>query len=125
VRRDTAIRTQTVIDRRTLVRTAGAGLVAMRTPVARLFGSGDTDAAATCASLSPAKTIRPYFVEEKLDRADLTTDPATSVVVAGAPPALRLGATRAHDRRQRRAVPRGFPGRSQSSMGFVQARRPR
>ena len=83
-----------VINRRTLVRTAGATgaglLVATRTPVASLFGSGDASAAATCASLTPAKTIGPYFVEEKLNRSDLRTDPATGAVTAGVPLALDL-----------------------------------
>ena len=84
----------TVINRRTLVRTAGATgaglLVATRTPVASLFGPGDASAAATCASLTPAKTIGPYFVEEKLNRSDLRTDPATGAVTAGVPLALDL-----------------------------------
>jgi protocatechuate 3,4-dioxygenase beta subunit len=84
---------ETAINRRTLVRGAGvtgAGLfVATRTPVASLFG-GDADAAATCASLTPAKTIGPYFVEEKLDRSDIRSDPATGAVTAGVPLVLDL-----------------------------------
>jgi protocatechuate 3,4-dioxygenase beta subunit len=88
------VNAESVINRRALVRGAGAAgaglLVATRTPVASLFGSGAADAAATCASLTPARTIGPYFVEEKLNRSDLTTDPATGAVVAGVPLALEL-----------------------------------
>ena len=70
---------------------AGAGLlVATRTPVASLFGSADATAASSCASLTPAKTIGPYFVEEKLNRSDITTDPSTGAVTTGAPLALDL-----------------------------------
>jgi protocatechuate 3,4-dioxygenase beta subunit len=70
---------------------AGASLlVAGRTPVASLFGAGDAEAAASCASLTPTKTIGPYFVEEKLNRSNITTDPDTGAVVAGVPLALKL-----------------------------------
>jgi protocatechuate 3,4-dioxygenase beta subunit len=83
-----------IVNRRTFVRGAGAAgaglLVATRTPVASLFGSADATAASTCASLTPAKTIGPYFVEEKLNRSDIRTDPATGAVTTGAPLALDL-----------------------------------
>jgi len=86
--------TETIVNRRAFVRGAGAAgagvLVAARTPVASLFGSADATAASTCASLTPAKTIGPYFVEEKLNRSDITTDPASGVVTSGAPLALDL-----------------------------------
>jgi protocatechuate 3,4-dioxygenase beta subunit len=86
--------TETIIDRRTFVRGAGAAgaglLVTTRTPVGSLFGSADATAASTCASLTPAKTIGPYFVEEKLNRSDITTDPATGAVTKGVPLALDL-----------------------------------
>jgi protocatechuate 3,4-dioxygenase beta subunit len=85
---------ETIVNRRTFMRGAGAAgaglLVATRTPVASLFGSADADAASTCASLTPAKTIGPYFVEEKLNRSDITTDPATGAVTAGVPLALEF-----------------------------------
>jgi protocatechuate 3,4-dioxygenase beta subunit len=85
---------EAVINRRTLVRTAGATgaglLVATRLPVASLFGSGTADAAATCASLTPSKTIGPYFVEEKLNRSDIRADPSTGAVTAGVPLVLNL-----------------------------------
>jgi len=83
-----------IVNRRTFVRGAGAAgaglLVATRTPVASLFGSADAAAASTCASLTPAKTIGPYFVEEKLNRSNITTDPATGAVTTGVPLALDL-----------------------------------
>jgi protocatechuate 3,4-dioxygenase beta subunit len=63
---------------------AGAGLVvAGRTPVARLFGLGEAQAAGVCASLTPEKTIGPYFVEEKLNRSDIRVDPSTGATTAG------------------------------------------
>ncbi|MDP9259702.1 MAG: intradiol ring-cleavage dioxygenase [Actinomycetota bacterium] len=85
---------ETIVNRRTFMRgagAAGAGLVvATRTPVASLFGSADAAAASTCASLTPAKTIGPYFVEEKLNRSDIRTDPATGAATAGVPVVLEL-----------------------------------
>ena len=70
---------------------AGAGLlVAGRTPVASLFGAGDAEAASSCTSLTPTKTIGPYFVEEKLNRSNITTDPDTGAAVAGVPLAMKL-----------------------------------
>jgi protocatechuate 3,4-dioxygenase beta subunit len=85
---------ETIVNRRTFMRSAGvagAGLVvATRTPVASLFGSADAAAAGTCASLTPSKTIGPYFVEEKLNRSDIRTDPATGAVTTGVPLVLNL-----------------------------------
>jgi protocatechuate 3,4-dioxygenase beta subunit len=85
---------ETIVNRRRFVRGAGAAgaglLVATRTPVASLFGSGAADAAATCASLTPSKTIGPYFVEEKLNRSDIRTDPSTGAITAGVPLVLNL-----------------------------------
>lgn len=71
---------------------AGAGLLvgSGRTPVASLFGVDDALAASTCASLTPSKTIGPYFVEEKLNRSDIRTDPSNGSTVAGIPLALAL-----------------------------------
>ncbi len=66
--------------------TAGAAAVG-RTPVSSLFAP-DSAAAAACVSLTPEKTIGPYFVEEGLERSDITTDPATGTRSAGVP--LRL-----------------------------------
>jgi protocatechuate 3,4-dioxygenase beta subunit len=70
---------------------AGAGLLVVgRTPVGSLFGSSAADAATSCASLTPAKEIGPYFVEEKLNRSNITTDPDTGVAVAGVPLVVKL-----------------------------------
>jgi protocatechuate 3,4-dioxygenase beta subunit len=68
---------------------AGIGVLATRTPISSLFG-GDTAEAASCASLTPVKTIGPYFVEEKLNRSNITTDPDTGEAIAGTPLALTL-----------------------------------
>jgi len=65
---------------------AGAGLVAGgRLPVARVLGLGEAEAAGVCASLTPEKTIGPYFVEEGLERSDIRVDPSTGVASAGVP----------------------------------------
>src|SRR5437868_6780182 len=83
-----------VLSRRGMLGTfgaAGAGLlVAGRTPVASLFGGDEALAATSRASLTPTKTIGPYFVEEKLNRSNITTDPDTGAVVSGVPLALTL-----------------------------------
>jgi protocatechuate 3,4-dioxygenase beta subunit len=83
-----------VLSRRGMLGTlgaAGAGvLVAGRTPVSTFFGGDEALAATSCASLTPTKTIGPYFVEEKLDRSDIITDPDTGAVISGVPLALTL-----------------------------------
>jgi protocatechuate 3,4-dioxygenase beta subunit len=83
-----------VLSRRGMLGTlgaAGAGvLVGGRTPVGSLFGGDEARAATSCASLTPAKTIGPYFVEEKLNRSDITTDPDTGAVISGVPLTLTL-----------------------------------
>lgn len=73
----------------TLCGVAGAGLLvdrAMATPLAQALGSGRVPA---CV-LTPAQTEGPYFVDERLERADLRNDPATGKVVAGVPLQLTL-----------------------------------
>jgi protocatechuate 3,4-dioxygenase beta subunit len=60
-------------------------------PVARLASSQlvpAADAAALSCVLSPAKTEGPYFVDERLNRSDIRTDPSNGSVQAGIP--LRL-----------------------------------
>jgi protocatechuate 3,4-dioxygenase beta subunit len=89
------------IDRRQLLKLIGAGGVALAGVGAveggvwsRLaaFASPQDAAAATGTSLacvlSPAKTEGPYFVDEKLRRADIRIDPTDDSVQAGVP--LRL-----------------------------------
>ena len=82
------------VTRRGLLGTAGltgAGLLlaGTRTPVSMLLGTNEA-LAASCASLTPVKTIGPYFVEEKLNRSDITTDPGTGVASSGVPLVLNL-----------------------------------
>jgi hypothetical protein len=53
--------------------------------------SATTTGSATCV-LTAALTESPFFVDEKLNRSDITTDPATGAVSAGIPlqaPSLR------------------------------------
>lgn len=81
------------LSRREAIGAAGAATVGLvlaggtRTPVAGWLGA-DTAEAAACASLTPAKEIGPYFVEEKLNRSDIRVDPSTGQAVAGVPLAL-------------------------------------
>ena len=83
-----------VLSRRGMLGTVGAAgaglLVAGRTPVSSLFGGDEALAATSCASLTPTKTIGPYFVEEKLNRSNITTDPDSGAVIGGVPLALTL-----------------------------------
>jgi protocatechuate 3,4-dioxygenase beta subunit len=85
--------TNASLSRRRMLGAAGAAgvglLVAGRTPVSSVFAA-DEASAASCASLTPVKTIGPYFVEEKLNRSNITTDPGTGVAVAGVPLVLKL-----------------------------------
>jgi protocatechuate 3,4-dioxygenase beta subunit len=78
----------TQITRRQLVGT-GAGLAT----AGLAFGIAHSPAralASACASLTPTKEVGPYFVEESLNRSDITTDPATGIAVAGVPLALNF-----------------------------------
>lgn len=64
---------------------ASAGLLAATT-LRGPFGTADADAASTaCATLTPAKEQGPYFVEEKLNRSNITTDTKTGAAQAGMP----------------------------------------
>jgi protocatechuate 3,4-dioxygenase beta subunit len=76
------------MTRRQLVGT-GAGLAG----ATLAFGMAHSPAralATACATLTPTKEEGPYFVEESLNRSDITTDPSTGVAVAGVPLALNL-----------------------------------
>lgn len=55
-------------------------------------GSGNTSAACT---LTAALTEGPYFVDEKLERADIRADPGTGTVSAGVPLSLLFNVSRA------------------------------
>jgi protocatechuate 3,4-dioxygenase beta subunit len=77
----------TTITRRQAVGTgmvASAGLL-LAVGTGGLLGSSPADAASACATLTPEKTIGPFFVEEKLNRSDITTDPDTGKKAAGIP----------------------------------------
>jgi protocatechuate 3,4-dioxygenase beta subunit len=72
-----------------------AGAAALTVPSAL---AGATPPALALASLdcvvTPAQAEGPYFVDEKLARADIRRDPTTGVVSAGAPLALRVAVAR-------------------------------
>ena len=55
--------------------------------------TGSTSGSATCV-LSAALTEGPYFVDEKLNRSDIRTDPTTGVVSAGIPLSLTFNVSR-------------------------------
>jgi protocatechuate 3,4-dioxygenase beta subunit len=91
------------LTRRQAVGAAGAGgaamLLAKVTGADRLLGSvgvaGDAQAATTSCVLIPAKTEGPYFVDEKLNRADIRTDPSDGTTEAGVPLNLTMVVVRA------------------------------
>src|SRR5205823_8150363 len=51
--------------------------------------AADTNASISCVA-TPAQTEGPFFVDERLNRADIRSDPATGVVKEGVPLTLRL-----------------------------------
>jgi protocatechuate 3,4-dioxygenase beta subunit len=55
--------------------------------------TGSTSGSATCV-LTAALTEGPFFVDEKLNRSDIRTDPVTGVVSAGIPLALTFNVSR-------------------------------
>jgi protocatechuate 3,4-dioxygenase beta subunit len=56
-------------------------------------GTTTTPSAASCV-LTAALTEGPYFVDEKLERSDIRSDPATGAVSAGAPLSLTFNVSR-------------------------------
>lgn len=81
------------LSRRQALARGGAASAALLLAVSGkgLLSAADADAAtAACTTLTPEKEIGPYFVEEKLNRSDVTTDPTTGVAVAGVPLTLSL-----------------------------------
>jgi protocatechuate 3,4-dioxygenase beta subunit len=97
--------TENGIDRRQLLKLIGAGGVALVGAGAveggvwsriASFAAPEDAAAATGTSLacvlSPAKTEGPYFVDEKLKRADIRIDPTDNSVQAGVPLQLTIRA---------------------------------
>ncbi|HEX3874089.1 MAG TPA: hypothetical protein VHW26_08075 [Solirubrobacteraceae bacterium] len=78
----------TQLTRRQLVGT-GAGLAGAGLAFGMVHSPGRALATA-CGTLTPTKEVGPYFVEESLNRSDITTDPTTGVAVAGVPLALNF-----------------------------------
>jgi protocatechuate 3,4-dioxygenase beta subunit len=68
----------------TLLGTAGAALLAVRA-----ISSRAAQPAQSCV-LSPAQTEGPYFVDERLNRSDIRSDPADGSMAEGAPLAISL-----------------------------------
>lgn len=69
---------------------AGAALLLSRVsgPDKRLLSiplAEEAQAAAGSCVLNPAKTEGPYFVDEKLNRSDIRTDPGDGTTAAGVP----------------------------------------
>jgi protocatechuate 3,4-dioxygenase beta subunit len=97
--------TQNGIDRRNLLKLigvggaaligAGAGGGAVWQRLAAFASPEEAEAAAGTSMaciLSPAKTEGPYFVDEKLNRSDIRTDPSDNSVQAGVPLQLTIRA---------------------------------
>ncbi|MGE3238009.1 MAG: intradiol ring-cleavage dioxygenase [Thermoleophilia bacterium] len=76
---------------------AGAGVVLGAGWDGRLGGAGGQEAlAATSCVLTPAKTEGPYFVDERLQRSDIRSDPTgTGATRTGVPLTLRIAVQRA------------------------------
>lgn len=70
----------------------GAALLAGRTAAARSATGGATPLP-SCV-VRPQQTDGPYFVDEKLNRSDIRSDPATGAVKAGVPLALTFKVSR-------------------------------
>jgi protocatechuate 3,4-dioxygenase beta subunit len=91
------------VTRRQAVGVAGAGgaavLLAKVSGADRLLGTigvaEEAQAQATSCVLIPAKTEGPYFVDEKLDRSDIRTDPGSGTARPGVPVTLTLVIVRA------------------------------
>ena len=87
------------VSRRTAVGAAGGGAVALLfagikgSPAGSVLdklGPDVAEAAAGTCTMTPAKTVGPYFVEEGLNRSDVRADSKTGVAQAGLPLTLKL-----------------------------------
>lgn len=87
------------LTRRHVLGAAGAGGVALlfagigSTTGGRLlqgFAPDIAEAAATTCIMTPAKTVGPYFVDEKLNRSDVRSNTSTGAVQAGVPLTLKM-----------------------------------
>src|SRR5205085_4647784 len=91
------------VTRRQAVGVAGTGAAAVllakvsgADPLLGSIGIGEeAQAQATSCVLIPAKTEGPYFVDEKLDRSDIRSDPATGATSPGVPVHLKMVVVRA------------------------------
>jgi uncharacterized protein (TIGR03437 family) len=80
--------TKMMTRRSTLAALAGAGAAAYFIPAwNETVEAADT---VTCAAATPTVTEGPYWVDEKLFRSDIRTDPATGVARAGTPLTLTI-----------------------------------
>jgi protocatechuate 3,4-dioxygenase beta subunit len=94
--------TSTVTRRQAVGMAGAAGAAVLLSKVSgpdRLLesiGISDTaQAAATSCVLTPSKTEGPYFVDEKLNRSDIRTDPTDGTAQAGIPLSLTMVVVRA------------------------------
>ena len=67
-----------------LLGVAGAGAVATRLPAQPAAAAASSRVWVPACVVTPAQTEGPYFVDEKLNRADIRSDPGTGKVSAGA-----------------------------------------
>ena len=74
------------LDRRDALRTLGAGALALVTPASRTA----MPAPASSCVATPEQTEGPFFVDERLNRADIRSDPATGTLSQGVPLALQF-----------------------------------
>ena len=72
--------------------TSGAGATSAVTPSASLTAAAS--AAAPSCIVRPAETEGPYFVDEKINRSDIRSDPSDGNVSPGAPLALTFNVSR-------------------------------
>ena len=77
-------RSRAVVTRRQTLGFLGAA------GVAAFVGAGSRARSAVSCADAPSQTIGPYFVEEGLDRSDITVDPSDGSVQAGVPLRLAL-----------------------------------
>ena len=88
------------VTRRQVVGIAGAAVLLSKVSgphrLLESIGSSETaQAAATSCVLTPSKTEGPYFVDEKLNRSDIRSDPADGTTQAGVPLTLTMVVVRA------------------------------
>src|SRR5919197_654490 len=86
---------QSVFDRRSFTRLFGAAGAIMLTRCGEDAAASATTARASAAGsgacvLAPELTIGPYFVDEKLNRSDLTTNTDNPNVLNGVPLTLNI-----------------------------------